>query len=65
VQIPPKRDSRAMLKKLAALLVMAFVCLATRAQTNFLAADFSDLAFFESRGVTYQDAGRVMDGLQC
>src|SRR5260370_41621541 len=36
-----------------------------RADTNFLAAaDFSDLAFFESRGVTYKDGGQVQDGLQ-
>jgi arabinogalactan endo-1,4-beta-galactosidase len=37
-----------------------------RAQnTNFLAAaDFSDLAFFESKGVTYKDGGQVEDGLQ-
>ncbi|HLX72757.1 MAG TPA: glycosyl hydrolase 53 family protein [Verrucomicrobiae bacterium] len=35
------------------------------AQTNFLAAaDFSDLAFFESRGVTYKDNGLVTDGIQ-
>jgi arabinogalactan endo-1,4-beta-galactosidase len=36
-----------------------------RANTNFLAAaDFSDLAFFESRGVTYKDGGQVQDGIQ-
>src|SRR5208282_424151 len=27
-------------------------------------ADFSDLAFFESRGVTYKDGGQVQDGIQ-
>jgi arabinogalactan endo-1,4-beta-galactosidase len=33
--------------------------------TNFLAAvDFSDLAFFESKGITYKDGGQVQDGLQ-
>ncbi len=54
-----------MLKKLVALIFAVFVCVATRAQTNFLAAaDFSDLAFFESRGITYKDAGQVVDGLQ-
>ena len=36
-----------------------------RANTNFLAAaDFSLLAFFESRGVTYKDGGQVQDGIQ-
>lgn len=36
-----------------------------RAQSNFLAAtDFSDLAFFEARGVTYKDKGQVTDGIQ-
>lgn len=36
-----------------------------QAQTNFLAAaDFSDLAFFQSRGVVYKDAGQVVDGIQ-
>jgi arabinogalactan endo-1,4-beta-galactosidase len=36
-----------------------------RGENNFLAgADFSDLAFFESLGVTYKDAGRVQDGFQ-
>jgi arabinogalactan endo-1,4-beta-galactosidase len=38
---------------------------ARAAATNFLAAaDFSDLAYFESRGVTYKEAGQVADGLQ-
>ena len=54
-----------MFKKLAAPLFILFVCLASRAQTNFLAAtDFSDLAFFESQGITYKDAGHATDGLQ-
>jgi len=36
----------------------------TQANTNFLAAaDFSDLAFFEARGVTYRDGGQVQDGI--
>lgn len=40
-------------------------CGATQADTNFLAAaDFSHLAFFESRGVKYKDGGQVQDGLQ-
>jgi arabinogalactan endo-1,4-beta-galactosidase len=49
------------------ILLAAFACLEeiTHAQSNFLAAaDFSDLAFFESRGVTYKDGGHVMDGIQ-
>lgn len=38
---------------------------AQAATTNFLAAaDFSDLAFFESRGVKYKDGGQIQDGLQ-
>jgi arabinogalactan endo-1,4-beta-galactosidase len=33
--------------------------------TNFLAAaDFSDLAFLESKGITYKDGGQVQDGIQ-
>ena len=33
--------------------------------TPFLSgADFSDLAFFESKGVTYKDGGQVQDGIQ-
>jgi arabinogalactan endo-1,4-beta-galactosidase len=61
-----KRDNRAMRMKLAApLLLVVFACLAARAQTNFLAAaDVSDLAFFEARGVAYKDAGQAVDGLQ-
>jgi len=36
-----------------------------QASTNFLAAaDFSDLAFFESKGITYKDGGQVQDGIQ-
>ena len=35
------------------------------ADDSFLAgADFSDLAFFESVGVTYKDGGQVRDGIQ-
>ncbi len=35
------------------------------AQTNFIAGtDFSDLSFFESRGITYKDGGQVQDGIQ-
>jgi arabinogalactan endo-1,4-beta-galactosidase len=38
---------------------------APTATANFLAAaDFSDLAFFESKGVTYKDGGQVQDGIQ-
>jgi arabinogalactan endo-1,4-beta-galactosidase len=41
-----------------------FVLSASAAQGEFLAgADFSHLAFFESRGVVYRDAGQVQDGL--
>jgi arabinogalactan endo-1,4-beta-galactosidase len=55
--------------KFAALVVIvaAFHHGLARAQpnTNFLSAvDFSDLAFFESKGVTYKDSGQVEDGLQ-
>src|SRR5580698_9048691 len=40
-------------------------CHAARAGTTFLAAaDFSDLAFFEARGVVYKDGGVVTDGMQ-
>jgi arabinogalactan endo-1,4-beta-galactosidase len=54
-----------MFTKWVASLLVVFACLTGRAQTNFLAAaDFSDLAFFESRGITYKDGGQVMDGLQ-
>ena len=36
-----------------------------RAESNFLAgADFSDLAYFESLGVTYKDGGQAQDGFQ-
>jgi arabinogalactan endo-1,4-beta-galactosidase len=35
-----------------------------RSATGFVAgADFSHLAFFESRGVVYRDGGQVRDGL--
>jgi arabinogalactan endo-1,4-beta-galactosidase len=54
--------------KRAVMLAVFSVMLAasTRANTNvFLAAaDFSDLAFFESNGIAYKDNGRVEDGLQ-
>jgi arabinogalactan endo-1,4-beta-galactosidase len=55
--------------KLAALVVIiaAFQHDVGRAQpnTNFLSAvDFSGLAFFESKGITYKDDGQVEDGLQ-
>jgi hypothetical protein len=41
-----------------------FLCGSARASDPFLAAaDFSDLAFFESLGVTYKDGGQVQDGL--
>ena len=53
----------------AALMVIASVFqhgIASAAQnTNFLAAvDFSHLAFFESKGITYRDGGQVQDGIQ-
>jgi arabinogalactan endo-1,4-beta-galactosidase len=55
--------------KLAASIFIAFAFCHSlaRAQnnTNFLAAvDFSGLAFFESKGITYKDGGQVEDGLQ-
>ncbi len=35
------------------------------AQNGFIAgADFSDLKFFENRGITYKDGGQVQDGIQ-
>jgi arabinogalactan endo-1,4-beta-galactosidase len=38
---------------------------ALQAQSNFIAGtDFSDLSFFESRGITYKDGGQVQDGIQ-
>jgi arabinogalactan endo-1,4-beta-galactosidase len=47
-------------------IVSAFCHGSARAQnTNFLAAvDFSDLAFFESKGIKYKDGGQVEDALQ-
>jgi hypothetical protein len=51
--------------KLEVLLVIASVSFggSARAGGNFLAgADFSGLAFFESRGITYKDGGQVQDG---
>jgi arabinogalactan endo-1,4-beta-galactosidase len=54
--------------KFVGLSLMATALLAAgelRAQSNFLAgADFSDLKFFEDRGITYKDGGQVQDGLQ-
>jgi arabinogalactan endo-1,4-beta-galactosidase len=54
--------------KFARLALMAATLFAgggLRAQSNFLAgADFSDLKFFEDRGITYKDGGQVQDGLQ-
>jgi arabinogalactan endo-1,4-beta-galactosidase len=55
--------------KFAVLIAVASVFChgSVRAQqnTNFLAAvDFSGLAFFESKGVTYKDGGQIQDGFQ-
>ena len=53
--------------KLPILVIIAFSFFSgpARANTNFLAgADFSDLAFFESRGVTYKEGGQVQDGIR-
>ena len=53
--------------KLSILFIIAssFFGSSARANTNFLAAaDFSDLAFFESRGVVYKDGGTKEDGIQ-
>jgi arabinogalactan endo-1,4-beta-galactosidase len=50
----------------AALLALAAVlfCGSAHASDLFLAAaDFSDLAYFDSLGVTYKDGGQVRDGL--
>jgi arabinogalactan endo-1,4-beta-galactosidase len=46
-------------------LLSAILPLALEAQVNFMAgADFSDLAYFESLGITYKDGGHVEDGIQ-
>ncbi len=37
---------------------------ATPAVPFVAGADFSDLAFFEARGITYKDGGQVQDGIQ-
>jgi arabinogalactan endo-1,4-beta-galactosidase len=50
-----------------ALCAISFICLqiATNAAAPFIAgADFSDLAFFESRGATYKDGGQAQDAFQ-
>ena len=45
-------------------IVSVFICGPARASDPFLAAaDFSDLAYFESLGVTYKAGGQVQDGL--
>jgi arabinogalactan endo-1,4-beta-galactosidase len=49
------------------ILIFAAACFGStaRAENDFLAgADFSDLEFFESRGVTYKDGAQATDGLQ-
>lgn len=47
------------------LAISAFTSSAQAPTANFLtAADFSDLAYFESKGVTYKDGGQVQDGIQ-
>ena len=47
-----------------AVLVAALLAGRLAAAGDFIAgADFSDLAFFESRGIVYQDGGQVRDGL--
>lgn len=47
------------------LTISAFTSSAPASPANFLAAaDFSDLAFFESKGVAYKDGGLVQDGIQ-
>src|SRR5579864_6057472 len=46
------------------LLPASFPIAGRAATTNFLAAaDFSDLAFFENKGVVYKDNGQVTDAL--
>ena len=47
------------------LAISAFTSSSQAASANFLAAaDFSDLAFFESKGIIYKDGGQVQDGIQ-
>ena len=48
-----------------AIIVFSLFSSPVQANTNFLAAaDFSDLAFFENRGVVYKDGGANEDGIQ-
>ena len=56
-----------MAPKTMVLCAAALVCFQTAAPAGraFIAgADFSDLAFFESQGVSYKDGGQVKDGLE-
>src|SRR5208283_974001 len=53
--------------RLAVLCAVFFLlfCHSVQANPGFLAgADFSDLAYFESQGVSYKDAGQDQDGLE-
>src|SRR5271166_5332575 len=53
--------------KITALCAAAVICFQTAAPaaSPFIAgADFSDLAYFESQGVTYKDGGQVQDAFQ-
>lgn len=52
------------MRSCVAILILASVCFGSMGADNpFLAgADFSDLAFFVSRGVAYKDGGKAMDG---
>lgn len=49
--------------RLAAALILAWWAASAPAAPFLAGADFSDLALFESDGVTYKDAGQVEDGL--
>ena len=53
-------------QKILGVILCTLASISASASTNsFLAAaDFSDLAFFESNGVVYKDGGQVEDGLQ-
>jgi arabinogalactan endo-1,4-beta-galactosidase len=55
------------MRRFLAILIVAAACFGSiaRAESPFIVGtDFSDLAFFESRGITYKDGEKAMDGLQ-
>ena len=60
-----ERSMRSKLALLATIAAVFFGGTARAATTNFLAAaDFSDLAFFESKGAKYKDGGQIQDAIQ-